>query len=433
MKKLYSLLSAVAVCSLSAAAVNPAVQSTFTADNVCAKAEVTVSPAKAPSKAPQGEWNVVGEGKWSDDLLPQVSTMFMPGAEWNVTVEESATTAGWYRLVVYNENSSWYNIMEEADDVYLYINATNPEKVYMEDFAALGGEYLFCERVPESAEFSNGGWGAGVFGQDGEFYGKLENGIITFVTDGICYVGENAEGGRSAYFSNRSGLTKLALPGHEFPAQFADYGTATFQNAILAPYFAETDALLAGELIEGVQVLKGIENTNEYRFVGAWNLNGLESEWPLTVDVTNPGYGAMGMQGTGVEGDEGLLQVCGFYTFMLDYSAQPMTHNQFITSEYKDQVIVFDAASNVITFKKNSVMHNSPEGSTPNQWGWWKDEYAYPSVMTMTANSGINDITVDNSNAPVEFYNLQGIRVENPANGIYIRRQGTNTSKVFIR
>lgn len=44
---------------------------------------------------------------------------------------------------------------------------------------------------------------------------------------------------------------------------------------------------------------------------------------------------------------------------------------------------------------------------------------------------GIADVNVDNSNAPVEYYNLQGVRVINPAAGtIVIRRQGTEVSKI---
>lgn len=46
--------------------------------------------------------------------------------------------------------------------------------------------------------------------------------------------------------------------------------------------------------------------------------------------------------------------------------------------------------------------------------------------------AGVNDIIDDNENAPVEFFNLQGIKVENPSNGIFIRRQGTKTTKVAI-
>jgi hypothetical protein len=47
--------------------------------------------------------------------------------------------------------------------------------------------------------------------------------------------------------------------------------------------------------------------------------------------------------------------------------------------------------------------------------------------------SGVNDLTVDDANGDVEYFNLQGIRVKNPANGIYIRRQGNKVSKVLVK
>ena len=49
--------------------------------------------------------------------------------------------------------------------------------------------------------------------------------------------------------------------------------------------------------------------------------------------------------------------------------------------------------------------------------------------------SGVDDVTVDNEdNAPVEYYNLQGVRVENPAAGqLYIKRQGSKATKVIVR
>lgn len=48
--------------------------------------------------------------------------------------------------------------------------------------------------------------------------------------------------------------------------------------------------------------------------------------------------------------------------------------------------------------------------------------------------TGIDGINLDenDADAPVEFYNLQGQRVVNPSNGIYIRRQGSNVTKVRI-
>lgn len=46
--------------------------------------------------------------------------------------------------------------------------------------------------------------------------------------------------------------------------------------------------------------------------------------------------------------------------------------------------------------------------------------------------AGITNVVSD-ENAPVEYYNLQGVRVANPDGGIYIRRQGNKTSKIMIR
>lgn len=46
--------------------------------------------------------------------------------------------------------------------------------------------------------------------------------------------------------------------------------------------------------------------------------------------------------------------------------------------------------------------------------------------------SGIEGVEASQSHAPVEYYNLQGIRVDNPANGIYIRRCGNVVTKVRL-
>lgn len=55
-----------------------------------------------------------------------------------------------------------------------------------------------------------------------------------------------------------------------------------------------------------------------------------------------------------------------------------------------------------------------------------------PISVVENSSSAIDEIGVD-ENAPVEYFNLQGIRVENPENGIFVRRQGSNVSKVVIR
>ncbi len=46
--------------------------------------------------------------------------------------------------------------------------------------------------------------------------------------------------------------------------------------------------------------------------------------------------------------------------------------------------------------------------------------------------SGVESVIVDDENAPVEYFNLQGIRVNADQPGIYIRRQGSKVEKVSI-
>ena len=54
------------------------------------------------------------------------------------------------------------------------------------------------------------------------------------------------------------------------------------------------------------------------------------------------------------------------------------------------------------------------------------------SFIPSADQSAITDITAD-ENAPVEYFNLQGVRVDNPSNGIFIKRQGSKVSKVVVK
>ena len=74
---------------------------------------------------------------------------------------------------------------------------------------------------------------------------------------------------------------------------------------------------------------------------------------------------------------------------------------------------------------------------------FYDKERVYPTHIdvnldNMTADgptSGIDSLTADDAdeNAPIEYYNLQGIRIEKPTEkGIYIRRQGSKATKIAI-
>ena len=57
------------------------------------------------------------------------------------------------------------------------------------------------------------------------------------------------------------------------------------------------------------------------------------------------------------------------------------------------------------------------------------------TLEKLEGGAGVENVAADlvNANAPVEYYNLQGVRVANPENGIFIVKQGNKVSKQVIR
>jgi len=47
--------------------------------------------------------------------------------------------------------------------------------------------------------------------------------------------------------------------------------------------------------------------------------------------------------------------------------------------------------------------------------------------------AGIDAVVAEDATAPVEYFNLQGVRVANPENGLYIAKQGKKVSKVLVK
>lgn len=55
------------------------------------------------------------------------------------------------------------------------------------------------------------------------------------------------------------------------------------------------------------------------------------------------------------------------------------------------------------------------------------------SLASDGTTTGITAVEAEDADAPVEYYNMQGVRVMNPAQGLYIRRQGNRVEKVALR
>lgn len=67
------------------------------------------------------------------------------------------------------------------------------------------------------------------------------------------------------------------------------------------------------------------------------------------------------------------------------------------------------------------------------QWYGAQNNNCLAAMFTVSKTQGVNDvIAADDEVAPV-YYNLQGVRVANPANGLYIKVAGEKASKVFVK
>lgn len=98
------------------------------------------------------------------------------------------------------------------------------------------------------------------------------------------------------------------------------------------------------------------------------------------------------------------------------------------------------------TSKFNYAVPKSPFRRVEDNWTanytaapeQFKQQTVTSNEAKTTADFGYNvptgvEVIEDAAEGPAEYYNLQGVRVQNPANGIYIRVQGGKSQKVMIR
>ncbi|MCC8038538.1 MAG: hypothetical protein LIP02_10500 [Bacteroidales bacterium] len=121
------------------------------------------------------------------------------------------------------------------------------------------------------------------------------------------------------------------------------------------------------------------------------------------------------------------------------YNATDVANGAHMKAEAETNVITVEGNTNNLNVLRNTKAQEGTyaamklETSAANNDTWGikiMDLKVYGSESTPT---GVQNVAVDNNDAdaPVEYFNLQGIRVANPAAGqILIRRQGQNATKI---
>lgn len=170
-------------------------------------------------KAPDGK---AAKGKWRDDIVGNVFTLntstFNRNPELEVSIYEREDQPGYYRMKVYGGSAFLQALaggsgsvkIDENRDVWTYVDARDPEKVYLPlqstglSFSSDYGMCSFGSYVPEN--FSLDATAAQ--------YGKLKDGVITFPASSIMFTMESITG---YYQVNVNGATRVVLPGYTVP------------------------------------------------------------------------------------------------------------------------------------------------------------------------------------------------------------------------
>ncbi len=224
----------------------------------------------------------------------------------------------------------------------------------------------------------------------------------------------------------------------KFSAKF-DYksdATPEMINVVLAAgnYFGGATAVKQGTslIVDDVKLIYAENDKNVYP--GVLNIemlgNNLASNKPATIEITPAGEGKCTFTLPNF-----VLEMAGEEPIVLG----DIVVNDVTTSEengvttYNGDVKGLQLAGGTIVADvtlNGTISGNNVVMNIDVMWS------GIPIKVTFTSTtSGITDITVDNSNALVEFYNLQGVRVnaENLTPGIYVRRQGSQVSKVLVK
>lgn len=98
---------------------------------------------------------------------------------------------------------------------------------------------------------------------------------------------------------------------------------------------------------------------------------------------------------------------------------------EYLTPYLSEQTVTFPVSSiiSIITYNNYDI-------------GAYYIDESFITLPNWDSTSTIETITPSTDNtpdAPVEYFNLQGLKITNPGPGIYIRRQGSKTDKIFIR
>lgn len=390
--------------------------------------DTPVAKVAASSDFESYTWKDLGEGTYSDFVLSNLFVGFF-NEPVKVMVQESEQKPGVYRLVNPWQKSD--NVVFDDALNYLVIDASDPDYVMVPAQQspvadAQEGETWYCSYTD---------WAVNVVGIDKEtFYTlqpdkvpQLRDGVIKFSQNSMALMypygtGEEFEPGTWSY-TNMEYEGYLALPGanDDDLTDWASIGTGRFLEGFLETVF---DAEYVPEERE-VEIMENKNVPGVYKVVKAFQHSAATGR-DLIIDARQPDFVRIEEQNTGVNSTNGWVYILSVSTngIFSDYESMVL-----YDPSYASRNITMDEKG--IYFPKNSILLYFPQSGDESVY---TNSNAVDSYVLFPESDGVEHVSADDADAPLMYFNLQGMRVESPQPGqLVIARKGSVTYKTIIR
>ena len=431
MRKIYFLLMAAITLTMSAfnnAEIKNAVEADLPNAKVIRQVAKTAKAPVATAENYESEtWTSLGAGKYISTAIADCyggSTDLV-----DVEIFEAQGKKGLYKVV-----GVWPDILNGGGTIY--IDATDPDFVLIKDqdtgiVDKVDGETHIASLT--SVLVSNGYTKEKILAELADINITLKDNVITIPEGAVCLNWPNApddsqyETNPAKWYSYGENEGVVVLPGGEYVDPWGEAVDATMVETILGPTFGNTNTAPYT-----IQIQKNSE-TGVYRLISPWrqlytDLGLGSSTAPnLDIDASDPTNLIIPLQATGLGG-----KTDGAYGYM-STSYYDLVNEQETEDALKITLTDNGDGTSTISFPYHSgFIYAQTSGDT-----YYASNYAdVLSYVTFPTFSGINEVKadIDNSNAPVEYFNLQGVRIVNPEAGQFvIKRQGSEVTKLIVR
>lgn len=151
-------------------------------------------------------WKTLGKCKYTEHMVLEL--FGNPEITYEVEIQESTEKSGYFRLINPYKSLFSNGYYDDTTNHYMYIDATNPEQVYIPEFqTGLNLGYGNISLISTAGYYLEKGYEE----EASMYYGKLNDGVISFPANGmVISMSEYQEG--AWFIINTSGLFQIVLP-----------------------------------------------------------------------------------------------------------------------------------------------------------------------------------------------------------------------------